>query len=130
MELKPDKLPTLGSIMINSCYKHLIQYFMLNNFENESDFEQSSEDVRMDQLPLQILDHLLSILQELVNTGHRLTSEESSSTNQRMLLVLFQSGFELSSAEQQEQRPSLLCMVFISLQWLFDNIVDSQLELK
>jgi|JI6StandDraft_1071083.scaffolds.fasta_scaffold08977_4 hypothetical protein len=130
MELKPDKLPTLGSIVINSCYKHLIQYFMLNNFENESDFEQSSEDVRMDQLPLQILDHLLSILQKLVNTGHRLTSEESSSTNQRMLLVLFQSGFELSSAEQQEQRPSLLCMVFISLQWLFDNIVDSQLELK
>ena len=130
MELKPDTLPTLGSIVINSCYKHLIQYFMLNNFENESDFEQSSEDVRMDQLPLQILDHLLSILQKLVNTGHRLTSEESSSTNQRMLLVLFQSGFELSSAEQQEQRPSLLCMVFISLQWLFDNIVDSQLELK
>lgn len=129
VELSPEKLPTLGRTLLNSCYKHLIQYFMLNNFDNESDFEQTSEDVRLDTLPLKVLSHLLSVLRKLVNTGSRLTSEQSSATNQKMLTVLLQNGFDVSSSEQ-EQRPSLLCMVFISLQSMFDLLDDVQLELK
>jgi len=47
-----------------------------------------------------------------------------------MLGVLLQNGFDLSSAEQQEQRPSLLCMVFICLQSNFEGLNDVQVQFK
>lgn len=37
---------------------------MLSSFESESEFEQC-EDTRLDQLPLRILQHLLSVLRKL-----------------------------------------------------------------
>jgi hypothetical protein len=42
-------MQTLGRTIINSCYKHLTQYFMLSNFDNENSFEEgSSEDIRLE----------------------------------------------------------------------------------
>lgn len=62
-----SKLATLGTIIIKSCYKHLIGYFVSANFDTEGCFEEpEDEDSIVLDILLQTMENIYELLHSLV----------------------------------------------------------------
>ena len=123
------RLDFLGSNIIKSCYKHLIGYYVSANFDPEGSFEETldeEEDSRVPKLLLEIMNNfyeLLSFMSKGENEG-RIIESENAGRNKMVLGLLFpKSLFDFNN-----NKVSLMCMVFVTLQSLFEHLDELETE--